>query len=79
MGTYNWQSAMTINNGDIAYRAWGKGLHDAFLNAGLVQASDTGQVDWALAGMGAATSGIIWHYEVFRFADSFQSTVPIFI
>lgn len=60
-------------------RVWGRAIQDAFLNVGLVQTTDTGQVtDWNVVTYPTVVS-TPWVYQVFRFADPLQATKPIFI
>lgn len=71
------------NNGAnlAAVKAWGSSISSLFSGAGLVQTSDTGQVNWTTTTYtprttsGTSTIG----YEVWRFSDSLQSTSPIFL
>jgi hypothetical protein len=64
------------SNTDANWRPWGQAIHDAFVAVGLVQTSDTGQVNWATAT--APLTGADIGYEVWRFDDALQATVPIF-
>lgn len=63
---------------DAAFRTWGSAYAAKFASMGLVQTSDTGQINWTtvLAAVGAnASQG----YEIWRFADALQATAPIFL
>lgn len=63
---------------DADFRAWATGIHDALIAVGLVQTADTGQINLTTVTRpaGANTAG---GYEIFRFSDSLQATVPVFI
>lgn len=62
---------------DTTYRAWGSSVKAALLDIGLVQTTDTGQVDWTTVTSPAA--GTLNAYEIYRFSDPLQATAPIFI
>jgi hypothetical protein len=63
-------------NVDADFRSWGSGISTALAALGLVQTADTGQINWTtvLKPTGATAQG----YEIWRFADALQSTVPVF-
>jgi len=62
------------NTSDTTWRAWGSAISAALAALGtIVQTSDTGQINWATATK--ASGG----FEIWRFADSLQSTAPVFI
>lgn len=67
-------------NGNIAgttqFRIWGKAISDALTALGMIKTADTGQIDWAT--VIKPLPNTIAGYEVWRFNDSLQSTVPIF-
>jgi hypothetical protein len=66
----------TVN--DAAYRLWMTEWFDMVVASGLVQTSDTGQLNPAtitIPGVNATESG----YLIFRFNDSLQSTAPLFL
>lgn len=62
---------------DANFRTWGSTISAAFAAVGMVQTADTGQINWttvAIPGMASTDAG----YEVWRFDDALQATVPIF-
>jgi hypothetical protein len=61
-----------------AFNAWGGAISAAIASAGLVKASDTGQINW---GTNATTPPTLpgTLYEVWKGADSFQATAPMYI
>lgn len=65
---------------DALFRAWGSGLSAAFQAAGLVQTTDTGQVNWStVTRLTTILTEAINGYEIYRFNDSLQATKPVFI
>lgn len=58
-------------------RALGTQINAAVASAGLVQTTDTGQVNWATINW--ATGAQAWGYEVWRFNDALQATHPVFV
>lgn len=77
MTTKVWD-AQYQQNSDAEFRLWGDAIHDALVDIGLTQTSDTGQINWTTvtAPVAATTSQ---GYEIWRFNDSMQSTTPIYI
>ena len=70
--------AFCFVNDDTQFRAWAQVIHDKLAAVGLVQTSDTGQINLAtVAKPGAANTPA--GYEIWRFADALQATAPIFI
>lgn len=68
------------NTSDAGFRNWAGKLHQAFLDVGLVQTSDTGQADFTTATRPTATgSGEAYVYKIYRFDDSMQATCPVFL
>lgn len=61
---------------DVLFRAWVQAMHDHFAAAGLVQTSDTGQVNLATVVRPAISSSA--GYEIWRFADTDQAAAPIY-
>jgi len=62
---------------DAGFRAWAQQVHDALSAVGMVQTSDTGQINLTTVttpGTNNTTAG----YEIWRFNDSEQATDPIF-
>jgi len=64
--------------GDATARALGVAIDGAITGAGLVQTSDTGQLD-LVAGTAWPASEADWGYRVYRFDDDEQTGDPIFI
>ena len=64
-------------NSNSDFQTWVQGLHAQFAAVGLVQTSDTGQINPATAT--TPTSGTTAGYEIWRFNDALQSTAPLFI
>jgi len=61
---------------DAQFRAWASAIHNALSAVGLVNTSDTGQINLAtVTNPGANTSG---GYEIWRFNDANQSNDPIY-
>ncbi len=68
----------SVQTTDAEFRAWGSALSTALAAVGLVKTADTGQIDWTTVAKPTATNTAAG-YEVWRFADTLQSTAPIFI
>jgi hypothetical protein len=65
------------NSSDANFRAWGKGLSDAFTAVGLVKDTDAAQINWAtVSAPGGANT--LMGYEIWRFADSLQGAHPVY-
>jgi hypothetical protein len=67
---------------DANFRAWGSGIAASLVAAGLVQTSDTGQINWTTVSRGAnpgTSVESIYGYEIYRFNDALQATKPVFI
>ena len=60
------------------FRTWGSWISTAFANAGLIQTSDTGQIDWSTV-TNPATTSTSQGYEIWRFNDALQNTAPVFL
>lgn len=76
--TTNYTAATMDQSTDAAFRAWGAAFNAMLAAAGLVQTSDTGQINWTTVtrpGTGPNAAG----YEIWRFNDALQSTAPIYI
>lgn len=65
------------NTSDATFRAWGSGISTRIANMGLVQTGDTGQINWTSV-THATSVNTSAGYEIWRFADSLQSTVPVY-
>ena len=76
MANTSWSSAPYFAD-TTAFRAWGAAINTALAATGLVQTSDTGQINWATVSASGSTSTDVG-YEVWRFNDALQSTAPIF-
>lgn len=76
MATQSWSSPVDTTT-TAGFRAWGSELSAKFAAVGLVQASDTGQINWTTVNLPG--SGAYGGYEIWRFNDSLQATAPIFI
>lgn len=75
---YNRDNAVPAYLADnTVYQAWWAAIRAQLTAVGMVQTSDTGQLNPASHARPAATnySG----YEIWRFADSLQATLPIFL
>lgn len=62
---------------DAEFRAWATAVHDMLVEAGLTQTADTGQINLATVLRPAANASA--GYEIFRFNDAEQATLPIFL
>lgn len=63
---------------DAAFRTLGPIFRDAFIRGGLVQTSDTGQINWTTVAKPSAVSTYAG-YEIYRFNDALQPTRPVYI
>jgi hypothetical protein len=61
------------------FNAWGQGISNGILAAGLTKTADTGQINWATNPTAPSTTSQTVGYEVWQFTDSLQSTTPIYI
>ncbi len=59
-------------------RAWGAASNAALTQCGLVQTTDTGQVDWLTVNHPGVAQTLIG-YEIWRFNDTLQSSKPMFV
>lgn len=75
--THHGNCAPTVASNE-GFRKWIQFVHDAFANCGLVQTSDTGQIDIASAEPGSVANTPAG-YEIWRFDDALQSAHPLFI
>jgi len=76
MATKAWATPVDHTN-DAGFQAWGLDLQTNLALSGLVQTSDTGQVNWATATRPGVDSTP--YYSIWRFNDTLQATAPIFI
>lgn len=72
------QSLVPSQGTDAEFRAWGSAVGIKLALMGLVQTSDTGQINWTTVVKPAGASAS-QGYEIWRFADSLQATDPVFI
>jgi hypothetical protein len=77
MGTKQTISTNPVTGTDALFRSWGSAHSAALAAAGLVQTSDTGQINWVTVLKPAASA--FGGYEIWRFADTLQATAPIFL
>lgn len=77
MAATTWSATLTQTT-DAEFRAWGLSISTALAAIGLVQTSDTGQINWTTVTKpsGATASQ---GYEIWRMNDTAQSTAPIFM
>lgn len=61
---------------DAEFRVWCQAVHDKLSAAGCVQTSDTGQINLSTVTVPATST--FAGYEIWRFNDADQSTVPVF-
>lgn len=62
------------------FRAWGSNVAAMLAAVGLIQTTDTGQINWTTVAVSTGSSGeFIQGYEIYRFADTLQATRPVFI
>lgn len=65
-------------NVDADFQAWVAGIHAQLLAVGLVNTADTGQINPATVTKPSA-GGAAQGYEIWRFNDTLQATVPVFV
>ena len=76
MTTQSW-SGVLDHTSDAGFRAWGSDFSAKLAAIGLVQTSDTGQINWTtVTRPGANTAG---GYEIWRINDSLHTASPIFL
>lgn len=63
---------------DASFRAWAQLIHDSLVSVGLIQTSDTGQIDLTSVST-PGSNNTYAGYEIWRFNDSRQATDPIYI
>lgn len=66
---------------DEAFRLWGSRISQALSACGLIKTADTGQINWTSVARPVDTSvgEKIIGYEMWRFDDALQATLPVFI
>lgn len=77
MATYDDNSISHDVTTDAGFRAWAQKVHDALAAVGLVQTSDTGQIN--LTTVTAPALGAFAGYEIWRFNDAEQASHPIYM
>lgn len=78
MASFTATPANFTNSSDANFRTWGSYIAARLLAVGLVQTSDTGQINWTtVLAPGAAST--FMGYEIWRFADSLQASAPVYI
>lgn len=70
--TVNWDSSS-----DAAFRAWTTIISTALATAGFVQTADTGQINLTTV-THPTVANTVGGYQIWRFADSVQSSAPIY-
>lgn len=75
--TYTKTTPAGTQTTDAEFQAWATALHSAVTTAGLVQTSDTGQVD--VTTMVKPIANTSAGYRIYRFNDTLQATAPVFI
>ena len=76
MTTQTWVSAVA-HGSDADFRAWGSELSAKLAAAGLVNHTDTGQINWTTVTRPGANTAA--GFEIWRFNDSLQATAPIYL
>jgi len=65
------------DNSSLAnFKAWAQFISNAFSTFGWTQTADTGQVNWATI---AAVPSNTYVYEIWKMADTLQTTCPVFV
>jgi hypothetical protein len=78
MATYGPKNLPAYLSTDQDFRTWVAGVRAALLAVGLVQTSDSGQIDTATVAR-PTTMNTVAGYDIFRFDDAAQATCPVFI
>jgi hypothetical protein len=73
---YAWLS-QPYNTTDAMFRLWGASVGPALSAIGLVQTSDTGQINWTTV-LAPITTNQYRGYEIWRLNDSLQGSAPVF-
>lgn len=76
MSTQSW-STRVRHDSDATFREWGSEFNTKLAAAGLVQTSDTGQINWTTVTRPGTNTDA--GYEVWKLNDSLFSTAPIYI
>lgn len=75
MTTQSWSTVMD-HGGDAGFRAWGSELAAKMAAAGLVQTSDTGQINWVTVTRPGTNTDA--GYEIWQMNDTPQGTAPVY-
>lgn len=75
MTNTTWTSS-SYHSTDAIFRTWGQAVNTALAAVGMVNTSDTGQINWSTVTRASINTDA--GYEVWKFDDALQSTVPIF-
>jgi hypothetical protein len=71
-------TAITPTNAtDAQFRAWGSAIGVKLAAMGMIQTADTGQINWTTV-LAPTIGSTVQGYEVWRFNDTLQATVPVF-
>lgn len=73
---YSEASTSFLQTTDAEFRVWCQALHDRLSAVGCVQTSDTGQIN--LSTVSVPGTSTYAGYEIWRFDDADQATVPVF-
>lgn len=76
MTTQSW-SARVRHDSDATFREWGSDFAAKLAAVGLVQTSDTGQINWVTVTRPGINTNA--GYEIWRFNDTQQGTAPIYL
>lgn len=60
------------------FQTWGGTISAAIANCGLVQTTDTGQIDWGSV-QAPTAAYVMMGYEIWRFNDALQNTAPVYL
>lgn len=61
---------------DAEFRTWGSAINTALTAVGMVNTADTGQINWTTVTRASVNTDA--GYEIWKFNDALQSTVPVF-
>lgn len=76
MTTQSW-STLVRHDSDAAFRTWGSEFSARLAAVGLIQTSDTGQINWTTVTRPGTTTDA--GYEIWRLDDSQQGVAPIYL
>jgi len=76
--SFDLRSLPAYFNSNADFQAWVAGLHAQFAAVGLVNTTDTGQINPATVSQ-PGSAGVMQGYEIWRLNDTLQSTLPVFI